>query len=86
MAGKEIKHNAANVDDIVKMLDNFASSEEGRLKVKISDELEEGTVKREYHLGRCDINSAFACGIPFDVLEDALEEKRENGKGNGSKD
>ena len=51
------------------MLDNFASSEEGRLKVKVSEELEEGSVKREYHLGRCDINSAFACGIPFDVLD-----------------
>ena len=69
MAGKEIERNAANVDDIVKMLDNFASSEEGRLKVKVSEELEEGTVKREYHLGRCDINSAWACGIPFDVLD-----------------
>ncbi len=69
MAGKEIERNAANVDDIVKMLDNFASSEEGRLKVKVSEELEEGSVKREYHLGRCDINSAFACGIPFDVLD-----------------
>jgi hypothetical protein len=69
MAGKEIERKAANVDDIVKMLDNFAASEEGRLKVKVSDELEEGTVKREYHLGRCDINSAFACGIPFDVLD-----------------
>ena len=69
MAGKEIERNAANVDDIVKMLDNFASSEEGRLKVKVSEELEEGSVKREYHLGRCDMNSAFACGIPFDVLD-----------------
>ena len=69
MAGKEIERKAANVDDIVKMLDNFAASEEGRLKVKVSEELEEGTVKREYHLGRCDINSAFACGIPFDVLD-----------------
>lgn len=69
MAGKEIERNAANIDDIVKMLDNFASSEEGRLKVKVSEELEEGSVKREYHLGRCDINSAFACGIPFDVLD-----------------
>ena len=69
MAGKEIERNAANIDDIVKMLDNFASSEEGRLKVKVSEELEEGPVKREYHLGRCDINSAFACGIPFDVLD-----------------
>ena len=70
MAGKEIERNAANIDDIVKMLDNFASSEEGRLKVKVSEELEEGTVKREYHLGRCDIGSPFACGTPFDVEDD----------------
>ena len=72
MAGKEKKENAENIDDIVSMLDNFAMSEEGRLKVRVSDELKEGEVKREYHHGRCDIGSAFACGIPFDVIEEVV--------------
>lgn len=62
--------NNKQIDDIVAMLDGFASSETGRLKVKMSDELEEGTTKKEYHHGRCDINSPWACGTAFDVLED----------------
>ena len=62
-----------DIDNIISMLDNFARSDEGRLKVKMSEELGEGELKREYHLGRCDINSPWACGTPFDVLDD--EEK-----------
>lgn len=62
--------NNKQIDDIVAMLDGFASSEAGRLKVKMSDELEEGTAKREYHLGRCDINSPWACGKAFDAQEE----------------
>ena len=59
-----------DIDNIISMLDNFARSDEGRLKVKMSEELGEGESKREYHLGRCDINSPWACGTAFDVLED----------------
>ncbi len=58
------------IDDIVAMLDSFAMSEAGRMKVKTSDDLTVGEVKREYHLGRCDIGSPWACGTAFDVLED----------------
>ncbi|MCR4961575.1 MAG: hypothetical protein K6A74_08980 [Lachnospiraceae bacterium] len=59
-----------NIDEIVSMLDDFARSDEGRMKVKMSETLSEGEKKREYHLGRCDINSPWACGTAFDVLED----------------
>lgn len=59
-----------NIDEIVSMLDDFARSDEGRMKVKMSETLLEGEKKREYHLGRCDINSPWACGTAFDVLED----------------
>lgn len=58
-----------SVEELVEMLDGFASSETGRLKVKISDEEIEGGFKKEYHHGRCDINSPWACGASFDVLE-----------------
>ena len=78
MAGKENNKSAADIADIVKMLDEFASSEEGRLKVKVSDELKEGEKKKDYHLGRCDIGSAFACGIPFDVIEDVIPDKNKD--------
>lgn len=58
-----------SVDDLVKILDGFASSDSGRLKVFMSDELEQGATKKEYHHGRCDINSPWAKGCAFDVLE-----------------
>ena len=59
-----------DIDNIVKMLDNLTESGVSRLKVKISDELKEGETKREYHLGRCDIGSPYACGTPFNVTDD----------------
>lgn len=65
---KKVKVN--DIDEIVKMLDEFADSDVSRLKVKVSEELEFGKTKREYHLGRCDIGSPFACGTPFDVEDD----------------
>lgn len=57
------------LEDLIELLDNFAKSETGRLKVSVSEELEAGTVERKYHHGRCDINSPWACGAAFDVLE-----------------
>ena len=59
-----------DIDEIVKMLDSMVDSGVSRLKVKTSDELEQGKTQKEYHLGRCDIGSAFACGTPFDVTDD----------------
>ena len=59
-----------DIDEIVKMLDQMVDSGVSRLKVKTSDELKQGETKKEYHLGRCDIGSAFACGTPFDVTDD----------------
>ncbi|MCQ2520311.1 MAG: hypothetical protein MJ107_07265 [Lachnospiraceae bacterium] len=75
MAHKEINSNAQDIDEIVKMLDGFAQSETGRLKIKISEDLEAGKVEKVYHHGRCDIGSAFACGIPFDIIEDLNSKK-----------
>lgn len=58
------------VDDMVAMIDNMMESGVGRLKVKSSDTVEPGSFRKEYHHGRCDINSPFAKGTAFDVLED----------------
>ena len=59
-----------DIDNIVNMLDNMVDSGVSRLKVKMSSELSDGETRKEYHLGRCDIGSAFACGTPFDVTDD----------------
>ena len=58
------------IEEIVDLLDNFSKSETSRMKVKVSEELPDGTLIREYHHGRCDIKSPFAKGTSFDVLED----------------
>lgn len=55
------------IDEMVKLLDSFADSEGGRLKIEISDQVPEGEKKRAYHLGRCDIGSPWACGNAFDA-------------------
>lgn len=55
------------IDDMIKLLDGFASSDDSRLKINMSDELEEGEKQRAYHHGRCDIGSPWACGNAFDA-------------------
>ena len=66
----DFKNQSDDIDNIVKMLDDMVDSGVSRLKIKTSDNLEQGETKKEYHLGRCDIGSAFACGTPFDVTDD----------------
>lgn len=55
------------IADMVKLLDGFADSGDSRLKINMSDELEEGQVQRVYHHGRCDVGSPWACGNAFDA-------------------
>ena len=68
--------NDVKDEDIAKMLElleNFGSSEEGRLKVRTSDEVAQGETTTEYHYGRCDIGSPFCEGVPFDA-DEALQD------------
>lgn len=60
-----------DIDAVLKILDNFGKSETGRLKVKVTDDVEGGKVEKQYHMGRCDIGSPWAKGQAFDVIEDA---------------
>lgn len=57
------------LNDIVNILDGMVAQDISRIKVSTSDEVEEGSVSREYHHGRCDIGSPWARGCAFDVLE-----------------
>ena len=46
-----------NVDDVIRMLDNMAEGGVSRIKVEISEEVADGSVKKAYHHGRCDVGS-----------------------------
>ena len=61
-----------NVDSlqVVAMIDRMMKNGVSRLKVDTSDELNFGEIKKSYHHGRCDVNSPWACGTSFDVLEE----------------
>ena len=56
-------------EEIIRMLDAYACAGGSRMKVEVTDALPEGAVKRQYHHGRCDVGSPWACGAAFDVLE-----------------
>ncbi|MCI8356764.1 MAG: hypothetical protein HFI51_01255 [Lachnospiraceae bacterium] len=64
------QNDNSELEQIIKLLDGFASSGESRLKIDTSDEVPEGESRRQYHHGRCDIGSPWARGCAFDVLED----------------
>lgn len=58
-----------DIDNLLKILDGFCDAGESRMKLEVSDETAESSVKREYHHGRCDVGSPWARGAAFDVLE-----------------
>lgn len=62
--------NNQDIDNVLAILEQFGKSETSRLKIDVTEEKTQGDIKREYHLGRCDIGSPWACGTPFDVIED----------------
>ncbi len=57
-----------NVDALVALLDGCTQAGDSRIKVDIV-EGEGEMISRQYHHGRCDIGSPWACGTAFDVLE-----------------
>lgn len=61
--------NEKDIENMMKLLDGFAESDTGRLKVFCSEEIEQGQTQKQYHHGRCDIGSPWAKGLAFDVLE-----------------
>lgn len=57
-----------DVDALIALLDGCVQAEESRIKVDVV-EGEGKVVSRQYHHGRCDVGSPWACGTAFDVLE-----------------
>lgn len=61
--------DAADVDEIIALLDGYTQSGGSRLKLDVV-EGEGEVISRQYHHGRCDVGSPWACGTAFDVLEE----------------
>lgn len=62
---EEIDFN--DIMNVMNLLDDFASSDEGRLRLRMSEDPNAKTEK-VYHHGRCDVGSPWAKGTPFDEL------------------
>lgn len=58
-----------DIDRIVELLDTMVSDEISRIKILPDENIAEGEYSKEHHHGRCDINSPWAKGCSFDVLE-----------------
>ena len=71
MNHKDIAKNCqpADVDEIIKLLDGYTQAGGSRLKIDVVEGQGE-VLSRQYHHGRCDVGSPWACGTAFDVLED----------------
>ncbi len=64
----ETEAGAADIDALVALLDGCTQAGESRIKIDVVEGGGE-VVSREYHHGRCDIGSPWACGTAFDVIE-----------------
>ncbi len=61
--------NSKDIRNIVEMLDNFAQSNEGRMKLRMAENMEQVSTKKEYHHGRCDVGSPWSCNHSLDALD-----------------
>lgn len=60
--------NDSAVEDIIRILDQYAEAEGSRMKLDVVEGQGE-VVSRAYHHGRCDVGSPWAQGQAFDVLD-----------------
>jgi hypothetical protein len=67
MENRKIQEN--DVDALIVLLDGRTQAGDSRIKLDIVEGQGE-VVARQYHHGRCDVGSPWACGTAFDVLED----------------
>ena len=71
----EKKVSKEDIENVLKILDGFASGDEGRMKLYLSDEQDAGTASKVHHHGRCDIGSPWATGECFDAPEADCDKK-----------
>ena len=57
-----------DIEALIALLDGRTEAGDSRIKVDVV-EGEGEVIARQYHHGRCDVGSPWACGTPFDVLE-----------------
>ena len=76
MNHRDIAENCqpADVNEIIKLLDGYTQAGGSRLKIDVVEGQGE-VLSRQYHHGRCDVGSPWACGTAFDVLEDEEDEQ-----------
>ena len=67
--------NEVDIDNIVELLDRFATSDEGRMKLKVTEGNATEKIEKKYHNGRCDVGSPWANGMAWDVIEDVTPPK-----------
>lgn len=68
------QHPAADIEEIIALLDSYTQAGGSRLKIDVVEGQGE-VLSRQYHHGRCDVGSPWACGTAFDVLEDEEDEQ-----------
>lgn len=51
-----------DIQNIIDMLDGKVDAGASRIKIQMSEEEQENTVKEVYHHGRCDVGSPWAKG------------------------
>ena len=61
------KTTEQDIDAVLALLENCMQNGDSRVKINVTEDAE---VKRQYHHGRCDVGSPWACGTPFDVVEE----------------
>lgn len=61
-----------DIEELMKILDNMVDSGVSRLKLEVSDEINEGSIEKKYHHGRCDVGSPFATGKLYN-FEDSCD-------------
>lgn len=66
--GRSQSAEAQNIEDIIRLLDDYSQSGGSRMKLKVVEGDGE-VIARKYHHGRCDVGSPWAKGESFDVLE-----------------
>lgn len=58
-----------DIENVLKILEEFSDSETSRLKIQVSGEGAPGKAEKAYHYGRCDVGSPWARGECYDLPE-----------------
>lgn len=66
--GKKERGGTGDIDAVIALLDEYTAAGESRIKINVV-EGEGEVIAHQYHHGRCDVGSPWACGTAFDVLE-----------------